>query len=312
MRTRNRVGFTLIDWPSPDGAGRLDLARPNAARMYDYYLGGSANVAVDRAAADELIRSLPDTVFSARANRSFLGRVVRFLAEQGIDQFLDLGSGIPTVGNVHEIAQAVNPDARIAYVDIEPVAVSYAQKLLRDEKQVTITKADIRKPATVLAAQGVPTCWTSAARWPCSRWRSCTSMSDADRPLEFMAEYRAACVPGSYLAISHLSPQTWEPQEMTHSQQVYARTPTPITYRDRAEILRFMTGYHLVKPGLVLLPEWRPTDEPSAEEAARSNSYGAVGRLDSTGTANAARVRCHGWQKRWEIRHCCHAVCGDR
>jgi hypothetical protein len=106
------------------------------------------------------------------------------------------------------------------------------------------------------------------------------AMSDADHPLEFIAEYRAACVPGSYLAISHLSPQTWDPQEITHSEQVYARTPTPVIYRDRAEILRFMTGFDLVEPGLVLLPNWRPVEQPSAEDAARSNSYGAVGRLN--------------------------------
>ena len=247
--------------------------------MYDYYLGGSANVAVDRAAADELIRSLPDTVFTARANRSFLGRVVRFLAQQGIDQFLDLGSGIPTAGNVHEIAQAVNPEARVAYVDIEPVAVSYAQKLLRDEKQVTITKADIRQPSTVLAAPGVTDLLDFTRPVAVLAVFILHSMSDADRPLEFMAEYRAACVPGSYLAISHLSPQTWDPQEITHSLQVYARTPTPVTYRDRAEILRFMTGYDLVEPGLVLLPDWRPDDPPSERDAPRANSYGALGRL---------------------------------
>ena len=266
--------------PSPDGAGRLDLARPNAARMYDYYLGGSANVAVDRDAADELIQALPDTVFSARANRSFMGRVVRFLAQQGIDQFLDLGSGIPTVGNVHEIAQAVNPDARVAYVDIEPVAVSYAHKLLVDEKQVTITKADIRRPGTVLAAHGVHDLLDFTRPVAVLAIAILHAMSDADRPLEFMAEYRAACVPGSYLAISHLNAQTWDPAEMSHFQQVYARTPTPVTHRDRAEILRFMTGYDLVEPGLVLLPEWRPTERPSPEDSPRSNSYGAVGRLN--------------------------------
>ena len=268
-----------VPCPSPDSAGRLDLARPNAARMYDYYLGGSANVAVDRAAADELIRSLPDTVFSARANRSFLGRVVRFLTQQGIDQFLDLGSGIPTVGNVHEIAQAVNPEARVAYVDIEPVAVSYGQKLLRDEKRVSITKADIRRPGTVLSAQGVTDLIDFTRPVAVLAVAILHVMPDADAPLEFLAEYRAACVPGSYLAISHLSPQTWHPAEVTHSEQVYARTPTPVTYRERDEILRFMTGYDLVEPGLVLLPSWRPEEPPSAEDAARSNSYGAVGRL---------------------------------
>jgi hypothetical protein len=264
--------------PSPDDVGRLDLARPNAARMYDYYLGGSTNVAVDRAAAEELIRTLPDTVFSARANRSFLGRVVRFLSEQGIDQFLDLGSGIPTVGNVHEIAHQVNPEARVAYVDIEPVAVSYAQKLLRDEKRVTITKADIRRPSTVLTAPGVADLLDFTRPVAVLAVAILHVMSDADRPLEFLAEYRAACVPGSYLAMSYLSPQTWQPGDDTHVQQVYARTPTPVIYRSPAEILRFMDGYELVAPGLVLLPKWRPEEKPTEQDAARANFYGAVGR----------------------------------
>ncbi len=266
--------------PSPEDAGRLDLARPNAARMYDYYLGGSTNVAVDRAAAEELIRSLPDTVFSARANRSFMGRVVRFLSEQGVDQFLDLGSGIPTVGNVHEIAQQVNPEARVAYVDIEPVAVSYAQKLLRGEQQVTITKADIRRPSTVLTAPGVAGLLDFSRPVAVLAIAILHAMSDADRPLEFLAEYRAACVPGSYLAISHISSQTWQPQEITHILRVYARTPTPVLDRTPAEILRFMDGYELVEPGLVLVPKWRPDDKPTDEDAARSNFYGAVGRRD--------------------------------
>jgi S-adenosyl methyltransferase len=262
---------------SMDTAGRLDLARPNAARMYDYYLGGSANVAVDRAAADELIQALPDTVFSARANRSFLGRVVRYLAEHGIDQFLDLGSGIPTVGNVHEIAHQVNPEARIAYVDIEPVAVSYAQRLLQDEKRVSITKADIRKPATVLNAPGVAELLDFGRPVAVLAVAILHAMSDAHRPNEFLAEYRATCVPGSALAISHLCPQTWRPQEVTASERVYARTPTPVVYRDYDEIALFMTGYELVEPGLVLLPKWRPTEPITEADAARSNSYGAVG-----------------------------------
>jgi hypothetical protein len=247
--------------------------------MYDYYLGGSANVAVDRAAADELIQALPDTVFCARANRSFLGRAVRYLAERGIDQFLDLGSGIPTVGNVHEVAHQVNPEARVAYVDIEPVAVSYAQRLLQDEKLATITKADIRKPETVLTAPGVAELLDFTRPVAVLTVAILHAMSEADRPREFLAEYRTACASGSALAISHLSPQTWQPQEVIASEKVYARTPTPVVYREHDEIARFMAGYQLVEPGLVLLPKWRPTDPTSEADAARSNSYGAVGIL---------------------------------
>jgi S-adenosyl methyltransferase len=258
---------------------KLDLDRPNAARMYDYYLGGSANVAVDREAADELLAAFPDLRHVARANRAFLGRAVRHLAEQGIDQFLDLGSGIPTAGNVHEIAHQVNPAARVAYVDTEPVAVSYARKLLVTEPAATITQADIREPATVLGAPGVaglldfrrPVAVLLVAVLP--------ALSDAEDPAGLLATYRDACAPGSHLVLSHLSPLTVRHGQIERTEAVYARTPTPVRYRGKAEITAFLAGYELLPPGLVPLPNWHPTEHVSDHDAARANSYGAVGRL---------------------------------
>jgi S-adenosyl methyltransferase len=260
-------------------AGRIDPAVPNAARMYDYYLGGSANIAVDREAAEQQIAAVPDTVSAAHANRAFLGRVVRHLSAQGIDQFLDLGSGIPTVGNVHEIARRTNPAARIAYVDVEPVAVSYGRRLLADEELVTVTRADIRDPAAVLSAPGVAGLFDFDRPVAVLAVAILHVVSDADDPFGLLAAYRAACHPGSYLAVSHVCPTTFDPAQMETSERVYARTPTPIVWRDKDTIGRFFDGYQLVDPGLVLLPCWRPTDRVDEAEATHANAYGGLGRL---------------------------------
>jgi hypothetical protein len=260
-------------------AGRIDPAVPNAARMYDYYLGGSANLAVDREAAELMITMAPDVVFSAHANRAFLGRVVRYLSSRGIDQFLDLGSGIPTVGNVHEIARRTNPAARIAYVDVEPVAVSYGRRLLADEDLVTVTRADIRDPEAVLSAPGVADLLDFDRPVAVLAVAILHVMSDADDPSGFLAAYRAACASGSYLAVSHVSPVTFDPDQLKMSERVYARTPTPVVWRDRDAIAHFLDGYQLVDPGVVLLPQWRPTVPVGEAEASHCNAYGGVGRL---------------------------------
>ncbi|MCD2195446.1 SAM-dependent methyltransferase [Actinomycetospora endophytica] len=153
----------------------IDFERANAARIYDYILGGSHNFAVDREQAARTMAAYPDITRSAQANRAFLGSVVRWCLERGIDQFLDLGSGVPTVGNVHEIAHAIDPGVRIAYVDFEPVAVAHAQEITADLPSVTVTRADVRDPESVFAAPGSPACSISRGRSGCSWWRSCTS-----------------------------------------------------------------------------------------------------------------------------------------
>src|SRR5205807_4196712 len=139
----------------PMGVRRLDLDQPNAARMYDYYLGGSHNTSADRALAERILAADPRVRAVARANRSFLRRVIRLLVAGGIRQFLDLGSGIPTAGHVHEIAHTTDPEVKVAYVDNEPVAVSATRRLITDQRNVTITAADLRDVDTVLTAPGV-------------------------------------------------------------------------------------------------------------------------------------------------------------
>ncbi|HEX3785432.1 MAG TPA: SAM-dependent methyltransferase [Pseudonocardiaceae bacterium] len=258
---------------------KVNVDRPNAARMYDYFLDGNTNLAVDRAAAEELLTTGPWRTY-ARANRAFLGRAVRFVAQQGIDQFLDLGSGIPTVGNVHEIAHRSNPAARVAYVDIEPVAVAHARRLLADFDNVSITQADIREPAEVLAQPGIaelldltrPVAVLAVAILP--------FITDDDDVAELVAGYRSVCVPGSYLAISHTSQLSLTEDQQARGVELMKRTPTPAVYRTEEQIRPLLAGYELVEPGLVWTPHWRPDDNPAwLPEPAEANAFAAVGRL---------------------------------
>lgn len=258
-----------------------DLESPNAARMYDYHLGGSANFAVDRAAVDEMLEGYPGGSHYARVNRAFLGRVVRYLVnEVGIDQFLDLGSGVPTVGNVHEIAQTQNPNARVAYVDVEPIAVRHARHLLERDgvANVTVTEDDIRSPESVLSAQGV------------------AGLLDFDRPVgvlavgilpfipgdeasQLMTSYRDATVSGSYAAVSHVSRTSLTEEQIRQIMDIMQRTSTPEQERTPEQIRALLPGYSLLEPGVVPVPEWHPDPDstPSEEDVHQSNCYGAVG-----------------------------------
>lgn len=259
----------------------LDAKRPNSARMYDYFLGGAQNFAVDRQAAEQAAAAFPYIRISTRLNRSYLGRVVAYLSEQGVDQFLDLGSGIPTVGNVHEVAQHINPAARVAYVDYEPVAVAHGRRLLSETDNVTITQADIRHPHEVLTAPTVTELLDFDRPIAVLAMAILHFIPDDAHPHAMLAAYRTACAPGSYLAISHGSQVTLTDQQIAEFLEAYARTPTPALFRTVDEIRELAQGYELVEPGLVLLPQWHPDRPVTDDEANESNIYGAVGVLRS-------------------------------
>ncbi|PRW63070.1 SAM-dependent methyltransferase [Actinopolyspora mortivallis] len=264
----------------PDSdSGEIDENTPNIARMYDYFLGGSTNFAADRQAADRLLRVFPGNLEWTHINRAFLGRAVRLCAEAGIDQFLDLGSGIPTKGNVHEIAQQVNPRARVAYVDIEPIAVRHAHQLLADHRLVTATRADVRDPAAVLAAPGVSELLDF--RRPVAVLAvAILDILDTPDPVGLVAAYRDACSPGSALVLSHSAVLDITTEEVEGAQEVFETTTTPtLTTRSHAEILEMFDGYELLEPGLVPSAAWRPEEPVSEDYAARSNAYAAVGML---------------------------------
>lgn len=258
----------------------VNVDRPNSARMYDYYLGGSTNFAVDRDAVHRVLRVLPEATHYMRSNRAFLWRAVRYLVRHaGIDQFLDLGSGIPTVGNVHEVAHEDDPDARVAYVDFDPVAVQHARRLLDDsgEDRVTVTELDIRDPDAVLNAPGVaglldfdrPIAVLAVGILP--------FIQDDDEVRALMARYRDANTADSYAAISHLSALSWTREQLAEALEVLEDTATPERHRDRDEIRALLPGYTFVEPGVVPAPLWRPDQPPTEEEVRTSNCYAGVG-----------------------------------
>jgi uncharacterized protein (DUF1778 family) len=269
----------MAEWaPKP-----LDTDRPNSARIYDYLLGGSTNFAIDRTAADQLVSAFPHVGQWARDNRDFLRRAVRYCATRGIDQFLDLGSGVPTVGNVHEIAHQYAPQARVVYVDWEPIAVTHARNLLEHEPLVEVVEADIRDPHRVLSTPQV------------------TGLLDFRRPVailalaslhaipgdltQVLATYRDACVPGSALIISHGSVVTLSDTQVRDFVAAFNQTPTPAAFRTREEIARLFAGYDLVDPGLVLLPEWHNDNPVTHAQARESNCYVAMGIRPTTPTS---------------------------
>ena len=262
----------------------VDTSTPNVARIYDYLLGGKDNFAADRTAAEQLIAAIPDVAGIARDNRSFLGRVVRYLVVQaGIRQFLDLGSGLPTQANVHELAQAVVPDVRVAYVDNDPVVVSHGQALLTSGDRVAVALADLRDPAGVMRHPDV----AGLLDWAQPIAVLCTStlhfVADEAEPHTIIAEYRDRMVPGSYLVITHGTMEEDPAGERDKAAGVYRRASSQLHVRPLADVRRFFDGFELVEPGLVWITEWRPEPATAATGRARSMRGGAGRRLPLRG-----------------------------
>jgi O-methyltransferase involved in polyketide biosynthesis len=239
----------------PDG---VDVTRPSIARIYDYLLYGKDNFAVDRAAAEKLMQSRLDPRRLSLANRAFLRRAVRFLACEGIAQYLDLGSGLPTSPSVHEVAREVIPGARVVYVDHDPIVVAHNDALLATRDGVITVRGDIRDPDTVLGHEAL------AQGLDFSRPVAVLLLSvlhfishEEDAPA-IIARFRERLAPGSYLAISVGTSDGADPSMLAEATQTYAGARMPFTLRTRAQILDLFDGFDLVEPGLVSLPEWRP------------------------------------------------------
>jgi hypothetical protein len=262
----------------------VDLNVPSAARAYDYFLGGAHNFAADRAFADEVLRIAPSVPAVAKLNRSFLRRVVEFCVDRGIRQFLDLGSGIPTVGNVHEVARQGAPDCRVVYVDYEPVAYAYAGQLLADDPGATIIKADIRQPAAVLDHPETHRLIDFSRPVALLMVGVLLFISDDDRPGELVETYRERLAPGSFVAISHIADEHADPglrAEVARLVAAYAAADEYVHVRTHREVLAwFGDGLSLVEPGLVFLPDWRPDSPQERRSAARPLGYGGVARVE--------------------------------
>ncbi len=240
----------------------VDIDRPSAARMYDYLLGGYHNFEIDRKFTDQAVKAFPDTILAAKVNRAFLRRVVQCLVNRGIDQFLDIGSGIPTVGHVHEIAQAINPATRVVYVDIDPVAVSHSRTILKDNELASIVMADMQYPELVLEHEETKKLLDFSKPIAVLFIAVLHFLPDDDHAFAVIEEYRKAVVPGSYVAIAHPSYHNSPPEVKARYLEIAKQTSLKMKHRERHEIEPFFANLELLEPGLVHPPLWQPeTDQ---------------------------------------------------
>jgi hypothetical protein len=274
------------DEPTAADGGTAGKAKPpafdtsvaNQARIYDYLLGGKDNYAADREAVDAVLKIAPEMGFTARANRAFLGRAVRYLAaEEGIRQFLDIGTGIPTAGNTHHVAQAAAPDSRVVYVDYDPIVLAHARALLTSSEAgaTEYIDADLRDTDTILARAGRLLDFTQPVA--VTMLFILHAIPDSDDPHAIVATVMDALPPGSYLALSHLGSDIFDEEAQQGFQSIVGRmSQQQYTGRSREQMLRFFEGMELVEPGLVRIEEWRP--EPGDASDYKSTAWAAVGR----------------------------------
>ncbi|MDX3071595.1 SAM-dependent methyltransferase [Streptomyces sp. NPDC088354] len=246
----------------------IDLSVPSVSRIYDYYLGGSHNFEVDREAGRRAIEAFPGLPKIMQANRAFMRRAVRFAVNEGVTQFLDIGSGIPTFGNVHEVAQAASPGARVLYVDNDPVAVAHSRAVLDGKEDAVVVAADLRSPRDILDSEEAGRMLDLDRPVALLLVAVLHFLEDADDPAKAVAELRDALAPGSLLVLTHASMEGGprRPEEGEGVQNVYRSASSPLIMRSRDEVETFFDGFDLVEPGLVPAPLWRPDgaddDEP--------------------------------------------------
>jgi hypothetical protein len=260
-----------------------------AARIYDYVLGGMHNFPADRAAARMAIEQFPLIPARARANRALLRRMVRYLADAGVRQFLDIGSGMPTVGNVHEIAQGIAAESRVVYVDLDPVAVAESLEILAGNPGATAIHADLRAPQAILDHPRVRRLLDFDQPTALLLFAVLHFVPDDTAAGDALAQLLAALPSGSYLAVSHTATEGFElgstgSDSVKVGKEIYRRqTATPITLRSREQVAQFFVGCsEVVDPGLVWTPEWRPDpNDPTefADDPPRSGTWGGLGRI---------------------------------
>jgi SAM-dependent methyltransferase len=256
----------------------LDVTVPNVARIYDYLLGGKDNFAADREAGEELRSLLPDAEIACRENRRFLRRAVRYLAsDSGIGQFIDIGSGLPAASNTHEIAQTIRPDARVAYVDYDPVVVAHGRALLGSSPGVAVIDADLRRPGVIVGSQPLADLVDFSAPVAIVLAAVLHFIPDNDDPYGIVDILKSVMAPGSYLVISHATQDSISREETLGGMSVYDKASAPIVPRTYGGVLKFFDRMDLVDPGLVNISEWRSTQRQSSRPM-RALIYGGVAR----------------------------------
>jgi S-adenosyl methyltransferase len=257
----------------------IDTTMPHPARMYDALLGGKDNYAADRQAVRELLRVAPEARDSARANRAFLQRAVRFLAGQaGIRQIIDIGTGIPAAGNVHEVAAQVAPGTRVAYVDNDPIVHVHANALLTGSGTTSIVLADLREPEAIVAHPKVRALIDFSQPVALLLVAILHFITEKENPARILSVFRDALPTGSYLAMSHATAD-FRPVAAQHAAAIYDQATSPVTLRTRAQVAALFQGWDLVEPGLVQVPLWRPDGKrPRQRELDRVWVYGGVAR----------------------------------
>ncbi|MFJ8196513.1 SAM-dependent methyltransferase [Streptomyces sp. NPDC096152] len=258
----------------------IDISVPSVARIYDYYLGGSHNFEVDREAARRAMEFLPGLPKIMQANRAFMRRAVRFALDEGVTQFLDIGSGIPTFGSAHEVAQAARPGARVVYADHDPVAVAHSQAVLAGNDDTDVVAADLRKPSDILNSHQVERLIDLNRPVALLLVAILHFVEDADEPYCAVEQLRDALAPGSLLVLTHASYEgiPLPPERSEGAVDVYKDIRNPLIMRSRDEIARFFEGYDMVEPGLVPMPQWRPETAPEDEDPYAFSGFAGVGR----------------------------------
>ena len=265
-------------------ASEIDTSKPHPARMYNAYLGGRDNYPVDRQAVRQILRDFPEVRAISQSNRAFLQRAVRFLAaEAGIRQFLDIGTGIPSAGNVHEVAGQAAPDARVAYVDNDPIVHVHASALLTGTGTTTIVLADLRDPQAILAHPQLRALIDFTQPVALLLVAILHFITDGDNPAGIVAALRDALAPGSYMALSHGTQDFHAPGGADLAADAYQNATAPLVLRSHEQVSAFFDGVDLVEPGLVQAPPWRPDGRrPRPRDLAKIGIYAGVGRKGGT------------------------------
>ncbi|WP_432157213.1 MULTISPECIES: SAM-dependent methyltransferase [unclassified Streptomyces] len=255
-------------------AEEIDTSRPHPARIYDYLLGGKDNYEVDQRAGDALAATAPEVFISVRANRDFMRRAVQHVVRSGVRQILDIGTGLPTSPNVHEVAAQTAPGVSVAYVDNDPIVKTHADALLSRTGTTSIVLADLRDPRSVLEHPDIRRIIDFDQPVAVLLVAILHFVTDAEKPGEIVATLRDALPPGSFLVLSHA---TGDFADRRDAQAIYNNATATMNLRTHTEITDFFTGFDLLPPGLTQVPFWNP-DSPPPPEARTIGFYGGVGR----------------------------------